>query len=212
MAAYVAALFGAAFPSRWRGRGTSKGALPPTLPASTCAVSEPAAKRRPEALMQRLLRDLQVEFQRREAHGGHLEAVFGTSTSRAFGAMQLTTRGAQALRSSARPSVPENAFEEPQTGGDRHHAGEAVIGAVNFTDNAERTVIGLPLQQVEGCWREARTGRHPHGAGGSMRRSWKAWTHRHRAQSAAGLLLTQAIFILGGEEATRRRANGSPRR
>ena len=206
MAAYVSAL------SRSLPEPVARGEAPSKAERSRLTLlgvdlrrfASPRQSADPEALMQRLSRDLKRVLNAVEAHGGHLEAVFGHRAIASFsGAMQSDRALAAGAEILGAVSVPENAFEEPQPAAIAITAGEAVTGAVNFTDNAERTVIGLPLQQVEGLLREANPGDilmapavHAEVAEGLARTGIELSPQR-------GLLSTQAIFILGGEEATR---------
>ncbi len=206
MAAYVSAL------SRSLPEPVARGEAPAKAERSRLTLlgvdlrrfASPRQSADPEALMQRLSRDLKRILNAVEAHGGHLEAVFGHRAIASFsGAMQSDRALAAGAEILGAVSVPDNAFEEPQPAAIAITAGEAVTGAVNFTDNAERTVIGLPLQQVEGLLREANPGDilmapavHAEVAEGLARTGIELSPQR-------GLLSTQAIFILGGEEATR---------
>ncbi len=158
----------------------------------------------PEALMQRLSRDLKRILNAVESHGGNVEAVFG---HRAIASFTGSTQSERALAAGseilAAVAVRDNAFDEPQPPAIAITSGEAVTGAVNFTDNPERTVIGLPLQQVEGLLREANAGDillapavHAEVAPGLAQAGIELTPQR-------GLLSTQAIFILAGEEAAR---------
>ena len=158
----------------------------------------------PEALMQRLSRDLKRILNAVEAHGGHLEAVFGHRAIASFsGGMQSDRALAAAAEMLAAISKSDSALEESQPPAIAISSGEAVTGAVNFTDNAERTVIGLPLQQVEGLLREA--------AAGDILLSPAVHAEVEAGLAGAGielspqrgLLSTQAIYILAGDDATR---------
>jgi eukaryotic-like serine/threonine-protein kinase len=158
----------------------------------------------PEALMQRLSRDLKRILNAVEAHGGNLEAVFGHRAIASFsGGLQSDRALAAGAEMLAAVSKGENALDEPQPPAIAISSGEAVTGAVNFTDNPERTVIGLPLQQVEGLLREA--------SAGDILLSPAVHTEVQAGLAGAGielspqrgLLSTQAIYILGGEEAAR---------
>jgi len=206
MAAYVAALSRSLPEPVARGEAPSKAerARLTLLGVDLRRFASPRQSADPDALMQRLSRDLKRILNAVEAHGGHLEAVFGHRAIASFsGAMQSDRALAAGAEILGAVSVSENAFDEPQPPAIAIAAGEAVTGAVNFTDNAERTVIGLPLQQVEGLLREANPGDillapavHAEVAEGLARTGIELSPQR-------GLLSTQAIFILGGEEATR---------
>jgi len=158
----------------------------------------------PEALLQRLSRDLRRILNTVEANGGHLEAVFGHRAIASFsGALQADGALAAGAEILAAVSERENAFDELQPPAIALTSGEVVTGAVNFTDSPERTVIGLPLQQVEGLLREA--------SPGDLLLS--PAVHSEVAERLArsgvvlspqrGLLSTQAIFVLAGEDAAR---------
>ncbi|MEZ5312200.1 MAG: serine/threonine-protein kinase [Thermoanaerobaculia bacterium] len=99
--------------------------------------------------------------------------------------------------------MKEGAFDESQPPALAIAAGEAMTGAVNFTDAAERTLIGLPLQQVEGLLREASPGDillaanvHAEVASGLGLAGVDLAPQR-------GLLTTQAIYLLGGDDAAK---------
>ncbi len=158
----------------------------------------------PGALLQILSRDLKRILNAVEAHGGHLEAVFGHRAIASFsGGMQEDRALAAGAEILAAIGKGESALDEAPPPAIAITSGEAVTGAVNFTDNPERTVIGLPLQQVEGLLREAAAGDlllspavHAEVAPALARTGVELAPQR-------GLLSTQAIFILAGEDALR---------
>jgi len=206
MAAYVSAL------SRNLPEPVSRGAVPAQperarltlLGVDLRRFASPRQSADPEALMHRLSSDLKRILNEVEANGGHLEAVFGHRAIASFsGAMQSERALAAAAEILAAVAVRENAFDEPQPPAIAITSGEAVTGAVNFTDTPERTVIGLPLQQVEGLLREASPGDI------LLAPAVHAEVAERLAQTGIelspqrGLLSTQAIFVLAGEDVTR---------
>ncbi|MEO7795768.1 MAG: protein kinase [Thermoanaerobaculia bacterium] len=206
MAAYVSALSRNLPEPVARGEAPSKAerARLTLLGVDLRRFASPRQSADPEELMQRLSRDLKRILNAVEAHGGHLEAVFGHRAIASFSAGMQEDRalaaGAEILSA---VSASENALDDSQPPAIAITSGEAVTGAVNFTDNAERTVIGLPLQQVEGLLREASPGDillstavHAEVSSALARTGIELSPQR-------GLLSTQAIFILGGDEAAR---------
>ncbi len=206
MAAYVSAL------SRSLPEPVARGEVPAKAERARLTLvgvdlrrfASPRQSADPDALMQRLSRDLKRILNAVEAHGGNLEAVFGHRAIASFsGGMQSDRALAAGAEILAAVSTRENSLDEPQPPAIAITSGEAVTGAVNFTDNAERTVIGLPLQQVESLLREASAGDillaptvHAEVAEVLSRTGIELSPQR-------GLLSTQAIFILAGEEAAR---------
>ncbi len=206
MAAYVSAL------SRNLPEPVSRTEAPPRPGRARLALlgvdlrrfASPRSSADPDALLQRLSRDLKRILNAVEANGGHLEAVFGHRAIASFsGALQSDHALAAATEILAAVSVRDNAFDEAQPPAIAVTAGEAVTGAVNFTDSSERTVIGLPLQQVEGLLREANPGDillapavYAEVAAGLAQTGIELSPQR-------GLLSTQAIFVLTGEDAAR---------
>jgi class 3 adenylate cyclase len=166
--------------------------------------ASPRQSAEPEALMQRLSRDLKRILNAVEANGGYLEAVFGHRAIASFaGSMQSDRALAAGTEILTAVAARENGFDEPQPPAIAITSGEAVTGAVNFTDTPERTLIGLPLQQVEGLLREANPGDillapavHAELAPGLAQSGVEISPQR-------GLLSTQAIFVLSGEDLTR---------
>ena len=206
MAAYVSALSRSLPEPVARGEAPSKAerARLTLLGVDLRRFASPRASADPEVLMQRLSRDLKRILNAVEAHSGHLEAVFGHRAIASFsGSMQADRALAAGAEIFTAVAVSDNVLVEPQPPAIAISSGEAVTGAVNFTDNAERTVIGLPLQQVEGLLREANPGDillapavHAEVAPDLARIGIELSPQR-------GLLATQAIFILAGEDAKR---------
>ncbi len=206
MAAYVSALSRSLPEPMARGEAPSKAerARLTLVGVDLRRFASPRQSADPEALLQRLSRDLKRILNAVEAHGGHLEAVFGHRAIASFsGGMQEDRALAAGSEILAAISKSESALEEAQPPAIAITSGEALTGAVNFTDNAERTVIGLPLQQVEGLLREA--------AAGDILLSPAVHAEVQAGLAGAGielspqrgLLSTQAIYILGGDDATR---------
>ncbi len=156
----------------------------------------------PDAMLLRLSRDLKRIQNLVESRAGHLEAVFGHRVLASFAGPARSERAlAAASDILGTVSRPENAFEEPQPPAVALAAGEATTGAVTFGDQPERTLLGLPLQQVEGLLREASPGEillapavHAE-VETSLDRSGIALAPQR------GLLSTQAIYLLSGEQA-----------
>ncbi len=203
MAAYVSAL------SRNLPEPTARGEAPPKPEQQPTTVVGVDLRRYanprgsdPEVVLLRLSRDLKRLVNLVEAHGGHLEAVFG---HRALASFAGPTRSERALAAAAEilatVSTRENAFEEPQPPAVAVASGEATTGAVTFADLPERTLIGLPLQQVEGLLREASPGEillSP-AVHGELAASLQMAGLELAPQR--GLLSTQAIYLLSGEQA-----------
>ncbi|MEO8195531.1 MAG: protein kinase [Thermoanaerobaculia bacterium] len=206
MAAYVSALSRSLPEPMARGEVPSKAerARLTLVGVDLRRFASPRQSADPEALMQRLSRDLKRILNAVEAHGGHLEAVFGHRAIASFsGGMQSDRALAAGAEMLAAIAKGEHALDEAQPPAIAISSGEAVTGAVNFTDNPERTVIGLPLQQVEGLLREA--------AAGDILLSPTVHAEVQAGLAGAGielspqrgLLSTQAIYILAGDDATR---------
>jgi serine/threonine-protein kinase len=169
----------------------------------------PRSSADPEATLARLSRDLKRILNAVEAHSGHLEAVFG---HRALASFAGPTRSERALATAAEiaatVSARENAFDDDQPPAIALAAGDAMTGAVTFTDGSERTLVGLPLQQVEGLLREASPGDillsqpvHDDVAPGLAQSGVELSPQR-------GLLSTQAIFHLSSDDA--KKLGGAP--
>jgi serine/threonine-protein kinase len=206
MAAYVAALSRSLPEPMARGEAPAKAerARLTLVGVDLRRFANPRQGADPEALLQRLSRDLKRILNAVEAHGGHLEAVFGHRAIASFSSgMQEDRALAAGSEILAAISKSENALEEAQPPAIAITSGEALTGAVNFTDSAERTVIGLPLQQVESLLREA--------AAGDILLSPAVHAEVQAGLAGAGielspqrgLLSTQAIYILAGDDATR---------
>ncbi|MEO8275072.1 MAG: protein kinase [Thermoanaerobaculia bacterium] len=166
----------------------------------------------PDEVFQMLSRDLKRTLNAVQTNNGHLEAVFGHRAIASFhGPMQADRALAAASEILATVAQHDADFDPASAPAMAIASGEALTGAVNFSDQAERTVVGLPLQQVEGLLREA-------GAGDVL---LAPAVHAEVADSLSksgieleaqrGLLSTQALFVLTREEATRM-AGRSPSR
>lgn len=156
----------------------------------------------PEAMLARLSRDLKRILNAVEAHSGHLEAVFGHRALASFAGPTGSDRALSAAAEiSGTVSGRENAFDEDQPPAIAVASGDAMTGAVNYTDGAERTLVGLPLQQVEGLLREASPGDillspgvHGDVAPGLAQLGVELAPQR-------GILSTQAIYLLSATDA-----------
>lgn len=212
MAAYVTAL------SRNLPEPASRGEVPARPEMQRLAVvgvelrryASPRQSADPEATLVRLSRDLKRILNAVEAHGGHLEAVFGHRALASFTGPASSDRAiATAAEIVSTVSGRESAFDEPQPPAIAVASGEAMTGAVNYSDGAERTLIGLPLQQVEGLLREASPGDillspgvHADVATGLAQSGVELAPQR-------GLLSTQAIYLLSSEDAARLSGRGT---
>ena len=204
MAAYVSSLARSLPEPSVRGEVPSK---PEMQKVSVVGVelrryASPRQSADPEATLSRLSRDLKRILNAVDAHSGSLDAVFG---HRALASFRGPTRAERALSAAAEisstVSAKENAFDDEQPPAVAIASGDAMTGAVNYTDGAERTLVGLPLQQVEGLLREATPGDillssavHDEVAQGLAQSGIELAPQR-------GILSTQALFMLDAEHA-----------
>jgi serine/threonine-protein kinase len=165
----------------------------------------------PDATLARLSRDLKRILNAVDAHSGHLEAVFGHRALASFSGPTRSERALGAASEIARTvSTRESAFDDEQPPAIALASGDAMTGAVTYSEGSERTLIGLPMQQVEGLLREASPGDillspavHGDIAPGLAQAGIELAPQR-------GILSTQAIFHMSSDQVAHlRRGDGS---
>jgi len=113
----------------------------------------------PATTLDRYSRDLRRVSAAVGARGGRFESVVGPRVLASFSG---PARSEQALAAAAEIAgavgTRENAFDEAQPPAQAIAAGEILAGAVSWGEGADRSLLGLPVQQIEGLLREAGEG------------------------------------------------------
>ncbi len=158
----------------------------------------------PATTLDRFSRDLRRVSAALAARDGRFESVVG---SRVVASFAGPTRSEQALGAAAEIAAVvgarENAFDEAQAPAQALATGDVLAGAVSWGEGADRTLLGLPMQQLDGLLREADTGEilmssAVHGeVGAALERAGVALEPRR------GLLSTQSLFLLSAVDAAR---------
>ena len=113
----------------------------------------------PAAALDRYSRDLRRISAAVASRGGRFESVVGP---RVLASFHGAARSEQALAAAAEIAVAvgtrENAFDEAQAPAQALAAGEILSGIVSWGEGADRSLLGLPMQQIEGLLRESGEG------------------------------------------------------
>ncbi len=164
----------------------------------------------PASTLDRLSRDVRRIAVAVAAHDGRIESVVGNRVLASFaGALHSDQALAAAAESVAAVSARENAFDNAEPPAVALTAGELVTGTVSWGVGADRSLLGLAMQQLDGLLREAAPGEilmspAVHGeVASTLERSGVVLSPQR------GLLSTQPLFLLSAEEAVRAAGAGS---
>jgi serine/threonine-protein kinase len=120
---------------------------------------KPRAGTEPQALLERMGRDLRKISSCVTTHGGRLADVSGHRALATFGGEGRSERAlAAAADVLAAVSARENAFDDAEPPAVGLASGEAFSGPVAWGAGVDRVLMGVPVQQLEGLLREAGTG------------------------------------------------------
>jgi len=164
----------------------------------------------PGRTFDRLSRDVRRIASAVAAHGGKVEAVLGQRVLASFsGPLHSDQALAAAAEAVAAVGERENAFDDADLPAVALVAGELLSGTVSWGVGADRALLGLPMQQLDGLLREAAPGEilmstAVHGeVSTTLERAGVSLSPQR------GLLSTQAIFLLPAEEAVRAAGGGT---
>jgi serine/threonine-protein kinase len=158
----------------------------------------------PESAVERLSRDLRRAKGAIQAAGGSVESCFGHRVIGCFSGLDASYRALiAATRISEALSRRESAFDEIEPPAVAMTTGEVVMGSVAVSDQPERTVVGLAVQQLEGLLREAAPGDIV--LSQECHRQLTAALERGglELQPQRGILSTQPLYLVSAEMAAR---------
>jgi len=163
----------------------------------------------PAATLDRYSRDLRRISAAVGARGGRFEAVVGPRVLATFSGPARSDQAlAAAAEIAAAVGARESAFDDAEPPAQAIAAGEILSGAVSWGEGADRSLLGLPMQQIEGLLREAGPGEvllspavHAEVAA-TLARAGVA------VEPQRGLLSTQPLYLLTAGDAAH--ATGGP--
>ncbi len=158
----------------------------------------------PGPTLDRLSRDLRKIATLAMERGGRLETVSGQRALLSFtGPSRAEQSFAAAAEIAAAVAARENVFDEAEPPVVAIVSGEVVTGPVSWGSGADRTLLGLPIRQLEGLLREAGPG--DIALAPAVHADLAATFERAglALEPQRGLLSTQPIYLLSATEAAR---------
>jgi len=164
----------------------------------------------PGATFDRLSRDVRRIAAAVTGHDGKVESVIGQRVLASFAGPLHSDRAlAAAAEAVAAVGERENAFDEAEAPAVALVAGDVLAGTVAWGVGADRALLGLPMQQLDGLLREAAPGEILLSRGLHDEVATTLESAGIRLSPQRGLLSSQAIYLLPAEEMARAAGSGT---
>jgi serine/threonine-protein kinase len=158
---------------------------------------KPRTGTEPQALLERMTRDLRKISSCVTAHGGRLADVSGHRALATFGGERRAERAlAAAADVLAAVGTRENAFDDAEPPAVGLASGEICSGPVAWGAGTGRVVMGVPVQQLEGLLREAGAGEILMSSGVHAEVDASLSRAGVTLEPQRGLMSTQTIYML----------------